>query len=121
MVKDIAFTAYPAKDVSRLRKFYTNALGIRFDEPLVQDGVEKYAQGQVGSGWFAVITTEWQEVAPSGGLAFEVEKIEDTVQQVRGAGVDVSEEPYETPVCRILSFSDPEGNKVTLHQTTTPH
>lgn len=120
MVKDFAFVAYPAKDVPALRKFYSDALGFKFNDPFAEDGVEKYADAQVGGGWFAVVTTEWAEIAPTGGAAFEVDDMDQTVKDLREKGVEVPG-VYDTPVCKIATFSDPEGNKVTLHQITVPH
>lgn len=120
MVKDIAFTAYPAKDVAALRKFYADNLGLKFSGPFEEEGVLKYDEAQVGSGWFAVMTVEWAEISPSAGLAFEVDDIQKTIEDLRSKGVQI-EGVYDTPVCRLSSFNDPEGNKITLHQTTVPH
>lgn len=120
MVKDIAFSAYPAKDVARLREFYAKALGLNFTGEFSEEGKLKYDEAKVGNGWFSVMTTEWAEVTPSGGVAFEVDDIDKTLEELRGHGVTV-ENIYDTPVCRISSFYDPEGNKVTLHQTTVAH
>jgi predicted enzyme related to lactoylglutathione lyase len=120
MVKDIAFSAYPAKDVAALRRFYAGALGLNFTGAFEEDGVLKYDEAQVGSGWFALMTTDWAEIAPSGGIAFEVDDIEQTLADLRAKDVEVGN-IYDTPVCRITAFNDPEGNKVTLHQTTVPH
>jgi len=120
MVKEIAFTAYPAKDVEGLRDFYTRVLGLKFTGPFEEDGVAKYDEAQVGSGWFAVMTAEWADITPVGGLAFEVDDIEKTIADLQSNGVTAGD-VYDTPVCRLSSFNDPEGNKVTLHQTTVPH
>lgn len=120
MVKDIAFTAYPAKDVAALRDFYAQHLGLKFTGPFAEDGVLKYDEAQVGSGWFAVMTEQWLEISPCAGLAFEVDDVVKTLDDLRTKGVDV-EDVYETPVCKLASFNDPEGNKVTLHQMTVPH
>lgn len=120
MIKDFAFVAYPAKDVAALRKFYTESLGFEFGEPYSEDGVEKFAEALVGTGCFAVITDEWAQVSPGGGIAFEVDDIERSLRELRERGV-TTEEIHDTPVCRLGSFTDPEGNKVTFHQATVPH
>jgi catechol 2,3-dioxygenase-like lactoylglutathione lyase family enzyme len=120
MIKDIAFSAYPAKDVKALRDFYADKLGLRFTGPFSEEGVLKYDEAQVGSGWFAVMTSDWLEIAPSAGVAFEVDNIEKTVEDLRSQGVEI-EGIYDTSVCKLTSFNDPEGNKVTLHQVTVPH
>jgi predicted enzyme related to lactoylglutathione lyase len=120
MVKEIAFTAYPAKDVQALRDFYTRVLGLKFTGPFDEEGVLKYDEARIGDGWFAVMTADWAEIAPVGGVAFEVDDIEKTLAELRSNGVTAGD-IYDTPVCRLSSFNDPEGNKVTLHQTTVPH
>ncbi len=120
MVKDIAFTAYPAKDVAALRDFYARTLGFTFTAPFAEDGVLKYDETQVGSGWFAVMTNEWIGEAPASNIAFEVDDLEKALADLSDAGVKTGE-IHETPVCKLGSFTDPEGNTVTLHQTTVPH
>lgn len=120
MVKDIAFTAYPAKDVEALRDFYANMLGLKFTGPFSEEGVLKYDEAQVGSGWFAVMTVDWLRTAPCAGLAFEVDDIERTIDDLKAKGIAV-ENVYDTSVCKLTSFDDPEGNKITLHQITVAH
>jgi predicted enzyme related to lactoylglutathione lyase len=122
MIKEIAFTAYPAKDVAGLRKWYETTLGLKFSGPYEEDGVEKYNEAKVGGGYFSVLTHEWADREPgsASGIVFEVDDIDQTVADLRGKGVDASD-PYETPVCKISSFDDLEGNKVSLHQVTVPH
>lgn len=122
MIKEIAFTAYPAKDVAGLRKWYEEKLGLRFGSPYEEDGVEKYNEAKVGDGYFSVLTHEWADREPgsASGIVFEVDNMDEACGDLRGKGVEV-EEPYATPVCKIASFNDPEGNKVSLHQITVPH
>ena len=120
MVKDIAFTAYPAKDVQALRDFYARTLGLTFSGPFSEDGVLKYDEAQVGSGWFAVMTVDWLETSPCAGLAFEVDDIERTIDDLKAKGIAM-ENVYDTSVCKLTSFNDPEGNKITLHQITVAH
>ncbi len=122
MIKEIAFTAYPAKDVAGLRKWYEDKLGLKFSSPYEEEGVEKYNEANVGAGYFSVIWNEWVDRAPgsASGVVFEVDNIDDAAANLRGKGIEV-EDVYDTPVCRITSFNDLEGNKVSLHQITVPH
>ncbi len=122
MIKEIAYTAYPADNVQSTREWYERTLGLKFNAPYAEDGVEKYNEAQVGNGWFSVMTSEWT-ARPAGsgtGIMFEVDNIEDACTQLRDKGIAV-ENIYETPVCKITSFEDPEGNRVSLHQITVPH
>lgn len=122
MIKEIAFTAYPAKDVAGLRKWYEDKLGLKFTGPFEEDGVEKYNEANVGGGYFSVLTHEWADREPgsASGIVFEVDNMDDTVKDLRAKGLEV-EDPYATPVCKIASLTDLEGNKVSLHQVTVPH
>ncbi len=122
MLKDIAFVAYPAKNVAQLREWYQQTLGVPFDKPFLYDGVEQLNEANVGSGYFVVMLHEWLDRAPGtgAGVAFEVDDIEKTIADLRAKGVTV-EDVFTTAVCKLTSFQDPEGNKVTLHQITVPH
>lgn len=122
MIKEIAFTAYPAKDVAGLRAWYEKTLGISFNRSYKQDGVEKYNEANVGGGYFSVMTTEWSGRDPgsASGIVFEVDDLEKTVAELRSKGLQV-EDPFATPVCKITSLNDPEGNRISLHQITVPH
>jgi predicted enzyme related to lactoylglutathione lyase len=122
VIKEIAYTAYPAKDVAGLRKWYEDKLGIRFSGPFEEDGVERYNEADVGGGWFSVMWNQWIQRDPgtASGIVFEVDDIDKTIADLRAKGVEV-EDPYATPVCKVASFNDLEGNKVSLHQRTAPH
>lgn len=121
MVKEVAFTAYPAKDVRALREFYEQKLGLTFAEPFGEGGKEQYAEAVIGNNTcFAVMTVDWLGVSPCAGVVFEVDDIERTHADLKGQGIEI-EDIYDTPVCRLCSFPDPEGNKVSLHQSTVPH
>ncbi len=121
MITAIAFTAYPARDVAALRRFYTGVLGLTFSDPYCEDGTEKYAEAQIGSGCFSLMTSDWMEVAPGScaAVAFEVDDIERSFADLGKHGIPTPE-IHETPVCKLGSFRDPEGNKITLHQLTAP-
>jgi len=122
VIKEIAFTAYTAKDVAALRKWYEDKLGLKFAGAYEEDGVEKYNEAKVGDGYFSVMAHEWIDRAPgsASGIVFEVDDIDASVADLRGKGVEV-EDVYTTPVCKLTSLQDAEGNKVTLHQSTVPH
>jgi predicted enzyme related to lactoylglutathione lyase len=122
VIKEIAFTAYPAADVATLRQFYVE-LGVPLGDAMTgEDGRAAYTEGKVGEGYFALLLDEWLE-RPKGsgaGVVFEVDDLEKMSADLRAKGIDVSE-PMDFPACKLANFNDPEGNKVSLHQTTIPH
>jgi len=122
-ITDIAFTSYPAKNVGKLADFYQSTLGLTLDTSMGEGDEMQFAQFKVGSNWFSVITDQWAN-KPAGqqcSMMFEVEDIDKTLGELRAKGVKTDDKPYDTPVCRIASFEDPEGNSVGLHQITAAH
>jgi predicted enzyme related to lactoylglutathione lyase len=119
VIKDIAFVVYPAADVPATRAWYEKMLGLTFGGAYKEDGIEKFTEANVGSGCFAIMSVEWCERGRGAGygLNFEVDDVDAMAKELRAGGVAV-EDIYETPVCKMTSFHDPEGNKVTLHQKT---
>jgi predicted enzyme related to lactoylglutathione lyase len=119
LIKDIAFSAYPSANVSSTRSWYEQTLGLQFGDGFVENGIEKYNEANVGPACFALMTSEWigRDPGTGFGVVFEVDDLERTVQSLRDAGIDV-DDVYTTPVCKVTSLKDPEGNKLSLHQST---
>ena len=123
MIKEIAFTAYPAADVAKLREFYVDTLGVPLGDAMpAEDGRAAYAEGKVGDGYFSLLLDEWLD-RPKGsgaGVVFEVDDLKKMSADLRAKGIEVSE-PMDFGACMLANFNDPEGNKVSLHQRTAPH
>ncbi|HEY4440374.1 MAG TPA: VOC family protein [Candidatus Elarobacter sp.] len=117
MIRDVAFTAYPCNDVAGTRAWYEQYLGLKFAGPYCEDGIEKYNEAHFGSGCFSLIWSEWvgREPGSAASIVFEVDDIDKMVRSLRAQGIAV-EDIHVRPLCRDASLSDPEGNKVTIHQ-----
>ena len=121
MVKHIAFTAYPSNDVARTRRWYEEMLGLTFAGAYVEDGVEKYNEVHLGEGCFSLMSAEWTNRLPGSAASvyFEVEDLAALVASLEAKGVRI-EDRFEGPVCFQASFSDPEGNRISIHESR-PH
>ncbi|MDQ6930166.1 MAG: VOC family protein [Candidatus Eremiobacteraeota bacterium] len=122
MITDIAFTVYPSNDVAKLTGFYTGVLGLKMTNKVEEEGQLQYAEFTVGSGYFGLMTAQWmdRDAGSASGIGFEVDDLTAWLRTLADKGVKTGD-PYDTPVCRIASIEDPEGNKITFHQTTVPH
>lgn len=114
MVKHIAFTMYPVKDMARARKLYEQGLGLE----LTKDYGGKWVEYHLENGCFA-ITTMAQGVKPSldsgGSIAFEVEDVDAAAKKLVAAGGSLKVPTFESPVCRMAVLADTEGNALTVH------
>jgi predicted enzyme related to lactoylglutathione lyase len=119
MIKHIAFTMYPVADMARARRFYEETLGLRLTRREAREF--EWVDYDLDGGTFA-LTDLKEGGAPSseagGSIAFEVQNVDQVVEQLRAKGVRVKLEPLSTPVCRLAVILDSEGNAVTLHQVT---
>jgi predicted enzyme related to lactoylglutathione lyase len=121
MIKHIAFTLYPVTDMARARRFYEETLGLRLARREVREF--EWVEYDLDGGTFA-LTNLTEGGAPSGdaggSIAFEVQNVDQMVEQLRSKGVRIKLEPLSTPVCRLAVILDSEGNALTLHQVTEP-
>lgn len=116
MIKKIAFTLYPVKDIARARKFYEDDLGLKATETFGEGWIEYDLAG----GCFAITNALGDQVSPSansgGSIAFEVDNLDELTSKLKTKGIEIKMGPMEFPVCRMTVVIDPEGNAVTLHQ-----
>lgn len=117
MIKKIAFTVYPVKDMATSRAFYEGQLDLK-----VTDNFENHwVEYGIGEGVLAI--SDMKEIGePSmqqgGTLAFEVEDVDQLTAKLKAGGAFVAVEPFSTPVCRMSVVSDPDGNALIIHKVT---
>jgi predicted enzyme related to lactoylglutathione lyase len=112
VIKEIAFSAYPAADVRKLHGFYTEVVGVDLGEPMEFDGKAGYAEGKVGDGYFALLLDEWLRSVPRAAARASCSKWTISTAEIarlKEHGVECSE-PMILPVCKLANFSDPEAS-----------
>ena len=118
MLKKVAFTMYPVRDVPRARDFYENALGLRAGS-VGNHGDRYWVEYDLPGGGCLALTNfiEDQPSATAGGtIAFEVEDLDALMRQLKDRGVPFRSDVIHSPVCRMAVCEDSEGNSILLHQ-----
>jgi len=82
------------------------------------DGRE-YRAGQVTLGIVRSADVGLEFAANPAGFALRVPDVDAAREQLAGAGVELTE-VYDTGVCRLAFFSDPDGNRLVLHRRYAP-
>ena len=117
MIKKVAFTMYPVKDMTRAREFYENTLGLKFSSSAVEG---KWVEYDLDEGGCLALTTLVEELSPSanqgGSIALEVDDIEKTMEELKSKDVKVKMDIFNSPVCKMSVILDSEGNGLMLHQ-----
>ncbi|GAC1390136.1 MAG: hypothetical protein NVSMB31_06800 [Vulcanimicrobiaceae bacterium] len=111
-INRVAFIMYPVSDMPRAVAFYRDVVG------LTQAGLESgfWVEFEIAGTTFGI--GNFEQVGKPGtaqSLALEVEDMAGYRAALSKNGVE-SSEPFETPICFISNFRDPDGNQITIHQ-----
>ena len=111
-IEKLDFVAVPSTDVERSRTFYIDTLGLRRDERAPFDF-------WVGGTCFSIYrpTDYGIEFRPqtTAHLALHADDIEAVREGLEAKGVVFAGETFDTGVCHMAFFSDPDGNNLMLH------
>jgi len=84
----------------------------------VRGGAE-YRAGQVTVGIVKSADVGLEFAPNPAGFALRVPDVDAACEELAGAGVELTE-VYDTGVCRLAFFSDPDGNRLVLHRRYAP-
>jgi catechol 2,3-dioxygenase-like lactoylglutathione lyase family enzyme len=115
------FVSVPVTDMTRSKRFYGETLGL----PLVSgdDAWPEYQLGENVSLYLIDPTNIGQSFAGphSSSIALRVPDVEDARAALEAKGVAFEGETFDTGVCHMAHFRDPDGNALMLHRRYAPH
>jgi catechol 2,3-dioxygenase-like lactoylglutathione lyase family enzyme len=111
------FIGIPSRDAERSRAFYVETLGLRPDEG-------GRFEVWVGDTCFGIWEPEkmGMEFAPQKNAhpALHVDDVAATRAELEAKGVEFAGETFDTGVCHMALFTDPDGNDLMLHNRYAP-
>jgi predicted enzyme related to lactoylglutathione lyase len=115
------FVSVPVTDMQRSKRFYSETLGL----PLVSgdDAWPEYQLGENVSLYLLDPTNIGQEFngPHSSAIALRVPDVEAARSELEARGVAFVGDTFDTGVCHMAHFSDPDGNVLMLHRRYAPH
>ena len=108
----------PSRDAKRSREFYVETLGLQPDE-------HAWNEFWVGQTCFAIwepaqFGTEF-EPQKNGIALFQVEDVAAARIELEYKGVEFIGDTFDTGVCHMANFVDPDGNELVLHKRYAPY
>src|SRR6476620_3357337 len=117
MITKLDFVAVPSRDAERTRSFYLDTLGLRADD-------QARFEFWVGETCFGIWEPDKMggSFAPqkNGHLALHIDDVAAARAELEAKGVEFLGETFDTGVCHMAFFHDPDGNDLMLHSRYTP-
>jgi catechol 2,3-dioxygenase-like lactoylglutathione lyase family enzyme len=115
-VEQVDFVTVPTRDVERAVAWYRDVLGLPVSE---HTNGEVEAPNVTLSFWNP--EKEGIEFKPNqAGFALRVADVEEARRELEANGVEFLGETYDSSVCLMGFFKDPDGNTVILHRRYKP-
>jgi predicted enzyme related to lactoylglutathione lyase len=120
-VKRTDFVGVNVRDRGRAADFYGETLGLQ-PNPVSSDEWPEFEAANVG----LVLSTPEQkgggDYRPEYGVALRVSDVGQAMERLTSAGVEFEfPDPYDSGVCHMAFFSDPDGNRLMLHRRYAPY
>ncbi len=116
--KEIAFSCYAVTDFARARGFYEGVLGLKPALLVGQPGGFQWAEYDIAGGTLSIGFggPDWKPSPDGCTVALEVVDFDAAIAHLRAHQVHFRMEPMETPVCRMATVFDPDGNCLMVHR-----
>jgi catechol 2,3-dioxygenase-like lactoylglutathione lyase family enzyme len=117
-ISKVDVVGIPSADTARSREFYVEILGLVPDE-------RSWNEFWVGGTCFAI----WEPARfggefrpqPNSVVLLHVDDVAAARSELEAKGVPFHGETFDTGVCHMASFTDPDGNELTLHKRYAPY
>jgi predicted enzyme related to lactoylglutathione lyase len=118
-VEHVDFVSVPVTDLERSTKWYAETLG------LPQTGFGGWPEFKLGDNVFLYLldpTNIGQQFngPHTSAIALRVPDVGDAKRALEDKGVEFQGDVFDTGVCHMAQFSDPDGNRLMLHRRYAP-
>jgi len=121
IVTGVDFVSVPTQDLERTVAFYGETLGLRRS---VYRPDRNFAEFETGTVTLSVVDPERMgigELRPNANhVALQVQDVAAARATLEARGVEFMGDIFDTGVCHMAFFADPDGNALMLHHRYAP-
>ena len=120
LITGVDFVAVSTRDLPKAVEFYGETLGLARSVYLEE---RNYAEFEIGDLTLSVMDAEKMGMEHSvrgHEIALHVEDVEATRTTLEERGVSFRGDTFDTGVCHMALFNDPDGNPLMLHHRYAP-
>jgi catechol 2,3-dioxygenase-like lactoylglutathione lyase family enzyme len=115
------FVNIATQDLDRAKRFYGETLGLQRN-PRSSDSWPEYETGNLALLLAAAEKTGVPFSPSNNAIALRVRDVDEAKRQLEDAGVEFEfAETYDSGVCHMAFFRDPDGNALVLHRRYAPY
>jgi catechol 2,3-dioxygenase-like lactoylglutathione lyase family enzyme len=116
-IRSLDFVGIPSQDADRSRRFYGEVLGLRQDDHAQYE----FWVGETCLGiWEPERTGRPFAPQKNAHLALHVDDVAAARAELEAKGVTFTGDVFDTGVCHMAFFTDPDGNDLMLHHRHAP-
>ena len=122
IVERTDFISVPVTDMARSKEFYGETLGLPLVRHSEEQGFPEYQLGDNVSMYLLDMKSIGSEfTAPhTASIALRVADVEETRRELEAKGVVFAGDTFDSSVCHMAFFRDPDGNALMLHRRYAP-
>ena len=119
IVERTDFVSVPVTDMERSIRFYGETLGL---DQIGEGGYPEFQIGENVSLYLIDLTSVGREFSGphTAYIALRVPDVSEARAELEGRGVTFAGDTYDSGVCHMAFFHDPDGNALMLHRRYAP-
>jgi predicted enzyme related to lactoylglutathione lyase len=120
IVTGVDFVAVPTRDFEAAVEFYGETLGLRRSVYLPDRGFAEFETGNLTLSLMVPEKMGLEYHVNRNAIALHVEDMEAARATLEQRGVTFAGDTFDTSVCHMSFFADPDGNALMLHHRYKP-
>jgi len=120
IITGVDFMGVPTHDVERACEFYGTTLGLPRSAYVPERGYAEFETGNLTISVYDMTKMGMEHIALRNPIALHVDDIEAARSELQRRGVTFGAPTFDTGVCHMAFFDDPDGNALMLHHRYAP-